>query len=127
VSKTCLTVYGEPVAKPRMTSGDRWKKRAPVLKYIEWQEDIRTAWEDEHSQHPMRGPYPLCMGFRFYLGTQAPKVDLDNLIKAVVDSLVYLGIIKGDTVAHISKYSHAEAILNADVPRLELEITPCSQ
>ena len=36
-----ITVYGEPLGKPRMTRQDKWKQRPRVMRYREWCNRLR--------------------------------------------------------------------------------------
>ena len=38
-----FTVPGDPMGKPRMTRADKWKRRAPVLKYRSWADWARLC------------------------------------------------------------------------------------
>jgi len=40
---TSFTIMGEPVAKPRMTKSDKWKKRDCVVRYRLWADEARLA------------------------------------------------------------------------------------
>jgi Holliday junction resolvase RusA-like endonuclease len=94
-------VSGVPVAKPRQTQSDRWKQRAPVVKYRAFADDVRLAarlaeWKEEE-----RGHYTLTVEFflPFPKSTSARrreelagtphtvKPDASNLLKAVEDAL----------------------------------------
>lgn len=86
-----------PVAKPRMTQADKWKQRPAVLRYWDFKDELRSQ--------AMRQGFTLGEAFRvtFYLpmpqswskrkrakmaGTKHQgRPDLDNLEKAVADSL----------------------------------------
>lgn len=41
--RTCFTVPGDPMGKPRMTQQDRWKKRPVVLRYRQYCDLIRAC------------------------------------------------------------------------------------
>jgi Holliday junction resolvase RusA-like endonuclease len=82
-----------PVAKPRMTQSDKWKKRPATAKYWAFKDEVRAAgmtlWNgctvvfhipmpaswSVKKKHAMRGEYH----------TQKP--DCDNLLKAALDAI----------------------------------------
>lgn len=39
---TQIAVYGTPMAKPRMTQRDKWKKRPCVVRYRDWCDRVRA-------------------------------------------------------------------------------------
>jgi Holliday junction resolvase RusA-like endonuclease len=87
-----------PKPKPRMTRGDRWKKRPIVLEYWKWCDALRGL------TNGARFVLPDC-GFRLVFHIEMPpswskkkrnamrgtphqvKPDSDNLLKAVFDAL----------------------------------------
>lgn len=109
-----LTIHSNPVAAPRMTQRDRWKKRPVVMRYWAWRDRIGRAWL-ELSNFKDRKIFtkPVIIGFKFYV-VGYPAIDLDNLIKGVKDGLVRAGIIKGDTIKHVPKYDSPEAFFLCD-------------
>lgn len=95
---------GDPVAKPRQTQSDKWKKRAPVEKYRGFADLIRLQLNVQGWQKLTPKPEALCL--IFYLSppkkiekackqaeandkliVHSQKPDIDNLIKAVLDAL----------------------------------------
>jgi hypothetical protein len=99
-----------PVAKPRMTASDKWKKRPVVMKY--W------AFKDEYKRLGLWFPEDdACITF----GIEMPKSwtqkkrhdmsyrphkskpDLDNLLKGLADA-----VYEGDSV--ISSYGRVEKV-----------------
>lgn len=38
-----ITIYGNPIGKPRMTQRDKWKKRPCVMKYRAWADKARVC------------------------------------------------------------------------------------
>lgn len=96
-----FTVPGIPVAKPRQTQSDRWKQRAPVVKYRAFADLLRlyakySNWEEKEGT---RYSIDVDFYFPFPKGTSlrrqqedagAPhtvKPDTSNLLKAVEDAL----------------------------------------
>ena len=93
-----LTIFGEPIAKPRMTQRDKWAKRPCVLRYGEWCDraravagimppsdqiaeiEIWTFFEPPVSWSKKRRLESIGLKHR-------TKPDFDNLAKAVVDAL----------------------------------------
>jgi len=87
--------YQEPVAKPRMTRSDRWKKRKCVIKYREFSDKLR----EDSSGFISSGTLVMHFFFSFKkshskkfiennLGApHTQKPDIDNCIKAVLDTL----------------------------------------
>jgi Holliday junction resolvase RusA-like endonuclease len=89
---------GDPVAKPRMTKADAWKKRKCVLDYWDFKDDIKKQAEEQD--------FKLCEMYRvtFFIGipksrkTGKKKVvdgqphkqrpDTDNMVKALNDCLL---------------------------------------
>lgn len=92
-----LIIQLRPVPKPRMTSGDQWKKRPVVQKYWEYCALLREAC----AKNNFVLPDVLSMTFVFDMPTSWSLVkrgrmaetphqnrpDLDNIIKAVKDAL----------------------------------------
>ena len=86
-----------PVAKPRMTHADKWKKRVEVVKY--W------AYRDEIFYGALAQGYRPAFELKMYFTIQMPKSwsakkkqemlakphqqtpDIDNLVKAIMDAL----------------------------------------
>lgn len=87
-----------PVAKPRMTQRDKWKRRPVVLKYFAFK-DLLNIWAAKFKfKMPESGahikffiPFPKTMpGKKAYEleGTKHDRrPDLDNFVKAVFDCL----------------------------------------
>ena len=105
---TCLTIWDKPKPKPRETQRDRWAKRPCVLRFRFFRDIVRSAME--HFQFVPSEE----LGLVFYM--KMPKLskvktarmrgkahrvrpDLDNMEKAIVDSLY-----QEDSVLH-RKYS----------------------
>lgn len=108
-----LTIHSNPIAAPRMTQRDRWKKRPVVIRYWNWRDLIYQAWAELPVKKRKRFIKPVIIGFKFYV-VGYPAIDLDNLIKGVKDGLVRARIIQGDTIKHVPKYDSPEAILLCD-------------
>ena len=90
-----MTVYKiNPVAKPRMTQSDKWKKRPAVLKYRAFKDEVRLKMKNTEL-------HEKCIIFRVPMPTSWSKKkrqemdgqyhrqtpDLDNMIKALADAL----------------------------------------
>lgn len=99
-----------PCSAPRMVQGDRWKQRAPVLKYRKFKDDLRAAVLDLGQQPETI--LPECPWLVFHLPVppswsqrkkretigqpHTSKPDIDNLIKATLDTLLSQDSTKGD-------------------------------
>lgn len=84
----------KPVSKPRLTQRDRWAKRAPVLRYFAFCDELRLKYTT---------PLPDQLRIIFYIPMppswsnkkrqafcdmpHQQKPDIDNLSKAVMDAL----------------------------------------
>ena len=93
-----LIFYGSPVAKPRMTKADKWKKRPVVEKY--WR------FKDAISKEAKKQVFKLGRAYSVTFTIELPKSmslkqkklrigqphmlrpDLDNLLKALNDCLM---------------------------------------
>ena len=95
---------GDPVAKPRQTQSDKWKKRAPVEKYRGFADLIRLQLNVQGWQRLEEKPRALQLTFYLtppkkieklckeaeaagHLIRHYQKPDIDNLIKSVLDAL----------------------------------------
>lgn len=92
-----IVVHGAPVAKPRQTQCDKWKKRPAVVRYREWADRARQC----AGEMPAK---PGQMDVKFFLPIPTSwsekkraahrglphqvKPDKDNLEKAVADALL---------------------------------------
>lgn len=90
------TLKVNPIGKPRMTQRDRWKRRTCVQKYYEFKDSVKQQWGDED--------FPCRVGIEFVIAMPASwskkkkrervgeahqqKPDIDNLLKALFDSLL---------------------------------------
>lgn len=92
----CIYLPITPVAKPRMTRSDKWKKRPCVLRYREYCDSLRSAWGER--EFPAAGahlsfhmPVPNSWSKKKKLEMMGEphqqKPDVDNMIKAVLDAL----------------------------------------
>ena len=91
-----MTIPGAPVSKPRMTQRDRWKKRPCVLKFFAYRDLVRRLATPELQQAEalimeFYLPFPKSYSKKLQAVLQGhphrKKPDLDNLQKAVMDSL----------------------------------------
>jgi len=84
-----------PVAKPRMTQRDVWKKRPCVVRYHQYKDEMRAAFQSlDGDRLQMRFGVPMPKSWskkkrREMNGSpHRAKPDIDNLIKAVLDALL---------------------------------------
>ena len=87
-------ILGTPIGKPRMTQRDRWKQRPIVLKYYEKKDQLIETVGEIQSQRLrlifLFEPPKSWSRKRREAALQNPKTtrpDVDNLVKAVLDSL----------------------------------------
>ena len=113
-----------PVPKPRMTKADRWKKRAVVLRYFAFKEEIclkanvlglklpgdikRISFEIEMPRSWSKKKRDLMRGTK-----HEQRPDLDNLLKAVQDTLC-------EEDSHIWRIGELKKTWN-DKPKIEIE------
>lgn len=84
-----------PVPAPRMVQSDRWRKRPAVLRYFEYKDKLVEAWGDNplpeelHLEFvmPMSNSWSLKKKIRLDGEPHQQRPDVDNMIKAVMDSL----------------------------------------
>ena len=97
--KAMLRLPVSPVAKPRMTQRDKWKKRPCVVKYWEYCNELRAALGPLDLRFLTQGchiffiiPVPPSWSKKkraLYSGTaHMQRPDLDNLEKAFFDALL---------------------------------------
>ena len=83
----------DPIAKPRMTQADRWKRRPCVMRYRDYCDYLRLSGvkltESAHLMFWLPMPPSWSKRKRAAMDLQPHKQrpDLDNLIKAVLDAL----------------------------------------
>jgi Holliday junction resolvase RusA-like endonuclease len=88
------TIAITPVAKPRMTRSDKWKKRQCVLVYRAFCDELRLKLK--HLPVPLVVTFGLPMpeswsqAKRFKMAGQPhmQKPDIDNLVKALLDAML---------------------------------------
>ena len=87
-------VYGNPIAKPRMTRRDVWKKRPCVVKYRAWADKIRAEVPKIESgkirlKYYIAFPasYPTKKREKLKGCPHTLRPDIDNLNKGVLDAL----------------------------------------
>lgn len=94
-----LSVYVDPVGKPRMTQSDKWKKRPCVLRYREFADELRKQCNEAEFVPPTEGlsvtfwlPMPESWSQkkkdRMWAKPHQQKPDWDNLVKSVFDALL---------------------------------------
>ena len=83
-----------PVAKPRMTQSDRWKKRPCVMKYWAFKDLVRLAGiklQDGGSHIIFYIPMPKSWSEKKKAQMDGKphtlKIDVDNLLKALFDAI----------------------------------------
>ncbi|EIZ8584092.1 RusA family crossover junction endodeoxyribonuclease [Salmonella enterica subsp. enterica] len=83
-----------PMGKPRMTRSDRWKQRAPVLRYRQFCDQVRAARLEifESGVHvvfvlPMPGSWSKKKRLQHNGQPHQQKPDVDNLTKSLLDAL----------------------------------------
>lgn len=87
----------DPVAKPRMTQADRWKKRSCVLKYYNFKDKlIELCKEKSYVQGDrlevvfhikMPGSWTNKKQLEMLGTPHQSRPDIDNMVKAIMDSL----------------------------------------
>lgn len=91
----------EPVAKPRMTRSDKWKKRPSVVKYFEFKDRLRERLTVAGYIESLMDVYGVHVEARITMPKSWPKYkkaemsghphrskpDADNILKAVCDAL----------------------------------------
>lgn len=94
-------IPSDPVAKPRMTRADKWKKRPCVEKYRAWADVCRRVVTGQPTRKlpeeymgvmgsfylPMPSSYPSNKKKNLSGHLHYVRPDVDNLLKAVLDSL----------------------------------------
>ena len=97
LNKSSMSINIQPVAKPRMTRSDRWKKRPVVLKYWQFKDALKEKAEQKNWNlskditiyFSIAMPKSWSKKKKKQMNKQPPqqKPDIDNLIKSVLDSL----------------------------------------
>ena len=98
-----FTIYGNPIAKPRMTQKDKWAKRDCVMRYRAWKEKalIQTNELFPHFSLDNRDPmivswvayFPISQSWsekkknEMIAKPHRVKPDRDNIDKAILDAL----------------------------------------
>lgn len=82
-----------PTPKPRMVASDKWRKRPSVLRYFAFKDAVRNAIKDVPATFAIIFYIPMPESWAkskkaLRCGTHhVQKPDIDNLIKALLDSL----------------------------------------
>lgn len=83
-----------PMAKPRMTRSDKWKKRKCVLAYWAWCEEVRlNLWDTDLNDKSIIFYVPMPKSWSKKKKAlndgqcHTSKPDLDNMLKALFDAL----------------------------------------
>lgn len=89
-----VTIYGDPVAKPRMSSSDKYKMRPCVMHYRAWCDLARYKAFGKNKKIQLTAPTILRVrifladGTRQHrVGPHGQKPDVSNILKAVEDAL----------------------------------------
>lgn len=87
-----LTLYGQPLGKPRMTQRDKWKVRPCVAAYRLWADELRLAAKRTTKIRLTKPTWIDVFAFfengkKHRTGLHTSKPDGDNILKAVMDSL----------------------------------------
>ena len=90
-----ITIPGQPVAKPRMTRSDKWKKRICVMAYRAWCDWARLkAFKSKSKKLTLTKATTLHVvaylqprGKNMKAGPHTQRPDADNILKAVCDAL----------------------------------------
>ena len=87
-----LTLYGQPMGKPRQTRSDRWKQRACVVRYRLWADELRLAAK-RTTKIRLTEPTRLDViayfenGTKHRAGPHTVKPDASNVLKGIEDAL----------------------------------------
>jgi len=90
-----MTIYNiTPVAKPRMTQSDRWKKRPATTKYWQFKDEVLKLGikVPEAGSHitfymPMPDSWSKKKKSQFDKQPHQNRKDVDNLLKALLDCI----------------------------------------
>ena len=116
-------VHGDPVAKPRQTRADKWKKRPCVMKYRAWADSARAQAGQVIgdviglsiiSYIQMPSSWNRAKMNKMHRQLHRQKPDGDNILKSVADALF-----KHDQAISIHKSVKYWTI---DNPRCEIEV-----
>ena len=84
-----------PVAKPRMTRSDKWKKRPCVMKYRAFADECREQGVviPNHGAHvifnmPMPKSWSKKKKAEMWCSPHRQRPDVDNLVKALMDAVL---------------------------------------
>ena len=91
-----MTIYNiTPVAKPRMTQSDRWKKRPATTKYWQFKDEVLKLGikVPEAGSHitfyiPMPDSWSKKKKSQFNKQPHQNRKDVDNLLKALLDAVL---------------------------------------
>ena len=106
-----FTIWGNPIAKPRMVKSDKWKKRPCVEAYFRWvnyakytvkdlPNDIYGIAINAYIEFPKS--YSQRKMLKLANKGHRQKPDCDNILKAVMDALIKED--KGVCSARVNKY-----------------------
>lgn len=88
-----ITVFGNPIGKPRQTRSDKWRARPCVIAYRAWADVARMMAFRKNRKLMLVHPTELTVKAYFEsgkvhrCGPHTVKADLDNVCKAVMDAL----------------------------------------
>lgn len=112
-----FTVVAERLrAKPRMTKGDRWRKRPIIERWFAFKDLVALSYRHSGGHTFFN---PVTVDYEFFL-SNFRRIDADNLIKGINDALVGLAFpddcvkyIKGGTfhITFLPKDSMEKAVI----------------
>jgi len=92
-----MIFYVDPMGKPRMTVRDKWKKRPVVLRYYAFKDSLKEQAKNEgfilkdrlrlNFYIPMPQSWSKKKRREMFMKPHQQKPDIDNLVKAFLDSL----------------------------------------
>lgn len=111
--KPYITLNLNPVAKPRMTQSDKWKKRKATEKYWKFKKDLQilcyvASWKPKEDLDvtfviPMPLSWSRVKREKMDGQPHTSRPDLDNLIKAFKDALL-------EEDSHVHTYQNMKKI-----------------
>lgn len=96
MSENILFIPVYPIAKPRMTRSDKWKKRPSVVQYYKYKDELRKYIPRDYElpsacrlifRIPFPNSYSQTKKNNLNCKPHQIKPDLDNLVKAIFDCL----------------------------------------
>ena len=97
-SFTFTTEHEHIMPKPVMSYKDKWNRRPCVTRWFSWKDCLSESYLNNNGMEYF-SPVNIQMDFKIKDGR---KLDLDNLIKGVIDALCKLAF-KDDDINHIKR------------------------